>query len=61
MKKKENGNRNIYINNNCKCKWIKCAKQETQTGSMDIKQDPYICCLQEIHFRSQDTYRLKVT
>ena len=60
MKKKENGNRNIYINNNCKCKWIKCAKQETQTGSMDIKQDPYICCLQEIHFRSQDTYRLKV-
>ena len=27
---------------------------------MDIKQDPYICCLQEIHFRSQDTYRLKV-
>ena len=24
------------------------------------KQDPYICCLQETHFRSQDTYRLKV-
>ena len=24
------------------------------------KQDPYICCLQEIHFRPQDTYRLKV-
>ena len=24
------------------------------------KQDPYICCLQEIHFRSKDTYRLKV-
>ena len=23
-------------------------------------QDPYICCLQEIHFRPQDTYRLKV-
>ena len=23
------------------------------------KQDPYICCLQEIHFRPQDTYRLK--
>ena len=24
------------------------------------KQDPYICCLQETHFRHQDTYRLKV-
>ena len=21
------------------------------------KQDPYICCLQETHFRSRDTYR----
>ena len=24
------------------------------------KQDPYTCCLQEIHFRPKDTYRLKV-
>ena len=24
------------------------------------KQDPYICCLQESHFRPKDTYRLKV-
>ena len=24
------------------------------------KQDPYICCLQETHFRTKDTYRLKV-
>ena len=24
------------------------------------KQDPYICCLQETHFRSRDTYKLKV-
>ena len=24
------------------------------------KLDPYICCLQEFHFRPQDTYRLKV-
>ena len=23
-------------------------------------QDPYICCLQETHFRPQDTYRLKM-
>ena len=24
------------------------------------KQDPYIFCLQETHFRSEDTYNLKV-
>ena len=24
------------------------------------KQDPYLCCLQETHFRPKDTYRLKV-
>ena len=24
------------------------------------KQDPYICCLQETHFRPWETYRLKV-
>ena len=24
------------------------------------KQDPYICCLQEIHFRPRDTNRIKV-
>ena len=24
------------------------------------KQDPYVCCLQETHFRLQDTCRLKV-
>ena len=24
------------------------------------KQDPYICCQQETHFRPQDTCRLKV-
>ena len=24
------------------------------------KQDPYICCLQETHFTSRDTYKVKV-
>ena len=24
------------------------------------KQDPYMCCLQEIHLKPRDTYRLKV-
>ena len=27
---------------------------------MDTKQDPYLCCLQETHFTSRDTYKLKV-
>ena len=24
------------------------------------KQDPYICCLQDTHLKTRDTYRLKV-
>ena len=24
------------------------------------KQDPYICCLQETHLKTRDTYKLKV-
>ena len=41
---------------------MKDFNQKTQTGLAEWiqKQDPYICCLQEIHFRSQDIYRLKV-
>ena len=27
---------------------------------MNKKQDPYVSCLQEIHFRPKDTYGLKV-
>ena len=27
---------------------------------MDKKQDPYICCLQETHLKTKNTYRLKV-
>jgi len=27
---------------------------------MDTKQDPYICCLEETHLKTKDTYRLKV-
>ena len=29
-------------------------------GEWIQKQDPFICCLQETHFRPKDTYRLKV-
>ena len=27
---------------------------------MDTKQDPNVCCLQETHFKTRDTFRLKV-
>ena len=33
---------------------------KTETGWMDRKQDPYVCCLQETQIRPKDTYRLKV-
>ena len=31
-KQLESGNKNIYINNYFKCKWIKCSNQKTQTS-----------------------------
>ena len=31
-KQLENGNRNIYISNHFKCKWIKCSNQKTHSG-----------------------------
>ena len=36
------------------------APTKRQTAEWIQKQDPYICCLQETHFRSRDKYRLKV-
>lgn len=34
---KNNGNKNIPIDNYLECKWIKCSNQKTQTGYMDKK------------------------
>ena len=39
------------------------TEQESERQEVDqrqTEQDPYICCLQETHFRPRDTYRLKV-
>ena len=41
---------NAPIKRNRLAEWIKKKK----------KKDPYICCLQETHFRPKDTYRLQV-
>ena len=32
----------------------------SNSGRLDKKQEPTICCLQETHFRAKDTYGLKV-
>ena len=37
--------------------WI---KKQNKTKQNKTKQDPSICCLQETHFRPEDTFRLKV-
>ena len=36
------------------------AKSHRLTEWIKKKQDPYVCCLQETHFRPKDTYRLKL-
>ena len=40
-------------------KWVAIAFSD-RLAEWIQKQDPYICYLQETHFRPKDTYRLKV-
>ena len=55
-------------NNHFKFQWTKYSNQKTKGGQMKkhqiatttTKQDPYIWCPQETHFRSKYTQRLKV-
>ena len=39
---------------------LKAPAKRHQLAKWIQKQDPYIRCLQETHFRPRDTYRLKV-
>ena len=41
-------------------KGLNAATKRHRLAKRIQKQDPYICCLQETHFRPRDTYRLKV-
>ena len=50
----------ILIKNYLKCKWAECPNQKTKTGEWIQKQGTYICCLQETHLKTRDTYRLQV-
>ena len=53
-------NRKTDINNYFKCKQIKHTNQKYRLIEWIQKQDPFIYCLQETHFRHRDTYSLKV-
>ena len=39
---------------------LNAATKKHRLAEWIQKQDLYICCLQETHFRPRDTYRLKV-
>ena len=39
---------------------LNAPTKENRLTEWILKQDPYICCLQDTHFRPRDTYRLKV-
>ena len=36
------------------------AQPKDKDWLRDTKKDPYICCLQEVHLKPRDTYRLKL-
>ena len=50
----------ISINNHFKYQWTECSNQKIQSGRLDKKAKPTLCCLQETHLRAKDTYRLNV-
>ena len=58
----ENGNRNIYIyiNNYLNVNGLNAPTKRHRLAEWIQKQNSYICCLQETHFRPKDTYKLKV-
>ena len=49
----------MHIDNYLKCKRLTAPTKRHRLAEWIQKQDPYICCLQETHFRPRDTYRLK--
>ena len=40
--------------------WLNAPTKKQRLAEWIQKQDPYICCLQEIHLKPRDTYILKV-
>ena len=57
----KNGSRNIYISIiTLNVNGLNAKTKIHRLAEWIQKQDPYICCLQETHFRPKETYRLKV-
>ena len=48
------------INNHFKCQSTKCSNHRVAAW-IKKKKDLFVCCLKEIHFRTEDTQRLKVS
>ena len=40
--------------------WLNAPTKRQRLAEWIQKQDPCICCLQETHLKTRDTYRLKV-
>jgi hypothetical protein len=57
--KQKGRNYNIPFNNNSECQWSQLSNQKTQTRGLDLKKDPNICCLQEMHL-TEEKHKLKV-
>ena len=49
-----------HKNTNIECKCPKCPNQKTQTGKLNKKPNPSVCCVQETHLTGKDTQRLKI-
>lgn len=62
--KYQNDTNNLcLISNYLKCKWIKLLNQKSEIERMDFFKKSwsnYMFCLQETHFRSKDTNKLKL-
>ena len=52
----ENGNRNIYITNYFKCKWIKCSNQKNTEWLNGCKNKTHICAVYKKHTSDLKTH-----
>ena len=57
---KVNGNGTIPIIITLNVNGLNAPSKRQRLAEWIQKQDPYICCLQETHLKTRDTYRLKV-
>lgn len=54
---------NMYVpfSDNSECQLSQLSCEKTQTSRLDEKQDPSICCLQDIHLTGKDKFSLWMT